>query len=91
LADSCSPATEKEYGNAAVFKEIVDLGHEYLNGMVNLGAHHCAFWPLETFESTRRHSQGKLRMEGKMMLMSEHCGTHLDAPRHFDEHGAIVD
>ncbi len=25
-----------------------------------------------------------------MMLMAEHCGTHLDAPRHFDEHGLSV-
>jgi len=73
------------------FKEIVDLGHEYFTDMVNLGAHHCAFWPLETFHDTMKHSQGKLGMEGKMMLMAEHCGTHLDAPRHFDEQGKTVD
>jgi len=73
------------------FKEIVDLGHEYFTDMVNLGAHHCAFWPLETFHDPMKHSQGKLGMEGKMMLMAEHCGTHLDAPRHFDEQGKTVD
>jgi kynurenine formamidase len=76
---------------ATYFKEIIDLGHEYFTDMINLGAHHCAFWPLETFETTRHHSQGKLGMEGKMMLMAEHCGTHIDAPRHFDEHGITVD
>jgi kynurenine formamidase len=46
---------------------------------------------LETFHDTMKHSQGKLGMEGKMMLMAEHCGTHLDAPRHFDEQGKTVD
>ena len=29
-------------------------------------------------------------MESRMMLMAEHCGTHLDAPRHFDEAGLSV-
>src|SRR5260370_41482464 len=68
------------------FKEIIDLGHEYYNDMPNLGANHCAFWPLETFEHTRKITGGKLATEGKMILMAEHCGTHIDAPRHFDEH-----
>jgi arylformamidase len=73
------------------FKEIIDLGHEYYNDMPNLGANHCAFWPLETFEHTRKITGGKLATEGKMILMAEHCGTHIDAPRHFDEHGKTVD
>ena len=72
-------------------KQIVDLGHELYNGMPNLGANHIAFWPLETFESTRTMSEGKLAMEGRMMLMAEHCGTHIDAPRHFVEDGLPVD
>lgn len=72
-------------------KEIVDLGHELYNGMPNLGANHIAFWPLETFESTRTMSEGKLAMEGRMMLMAEHCGTHIDVPRHFVEDGLSVD
>jgi arylformamidase len=73
------------------FKEIVDLGHDLYNGMPNLGANHVAFWPLETFEATRTHSGGKLAMEGRMMLMAEHCGTHIDVPSHFVEGGATVD
>ncbi len=72
------------------FTEIVDLGHELFNGMPNLGANHTAFWPLETFEMTRTLSGGKLASEGRMMLMSEHCGTHLDVPRHFVEGGTTV-
>src|SRR5260370_29135932 len=73
------------------FKEIVDLGHELYNGMPNLGANHVAFWPLETFETTRELSGGRLAMEGRMMLMAEHCGTHIDVPRHFVEGGTTVD
>jgi len=73
------------------FKEIVDLGHDLYNGMPNLGANHVAFWPLETFEATRTHSGGKLAMEGRMMLMAEHCGTHIDVPSHFVEGGTTVD
>ena len=73
------------------FREIVDLGHEYYNDMPNLGASHCAFWPLETFDHLRKITGGKLAMEGKMILMPEHCGTHLDVPRHFDEDGITVD
>ena len=59
--------------------------------MPNLGANHVAFWPLETFEATRTHSGGKLAMEGRMMLMAEHCGTHIDVPSHFVEGGTTVD
>lgn len=76
---------------AKLFKEIVDLAHEYYNGMPNLGANHIAFWPLETFATMRTLSGGKLGMEGRMMLMAEHCGTHVDVPSHFVEGGTSVD
>ncbi|MGV7350059.1 cyclase family protein [Mycobacterium kansasii] len=77
-------------------KEIVDLGHDIYAGMPTLSAAHVgagpvAFWPLETFEATRKLSGGKLGMEGKMVLMAEHTGTHLDAPSHFAEDGQSVD
>ena len=41
-----------------VFKEIVDLSHEFFDNMINLGANHCAFWPLETFAGTRPLAPG---------------------------------
>lgn len=72
-------------------KEVVDLGHEYFSGMQNLGGSMVAFWPLETFDHFREISQGKLAMEGRMILMPEHCGTHLDVPRHFVENGTTVE
>ncbi len=45
-------------------KEIIDLSHELFDGMINLGASHCAFWPLETFASTRYLSEGHLGFQG---------------------------
>jgi arylformamidase len=73
------------------FKEIVDLGRELFTGMPNLGANITAFFPLETYAATRRFSQGRLGFEGRMILMAEHCGTHLDCPYHFDPDGLTVD
>jgi len=72
------------------FKEIVDLGHEYFNGMLNIGGSMVAFWPLEEHDHFRLITGGKLSMEGKMILMPEHCGTHIDVPRHFVKGGADV-
>ncbi len=64
------------------FKEIVDLGHEYFNGMRHIGVAAVAFWPIKTHDEVLRTSQGKYGMESRMILMPEHCGTHLDVPRH---------
>ena len=74
----------------APFKEIVDLGRDLYNGMPNIGGMQTAFWPVESYDSLRTYSGGKLAMESRMMLLAEHCGTHLDAPRHFDEGGLAV-
>lgn len=74
----------------APVKEIIDLGHEYFNGMLNIGGPMVAFWPLETIDYFKKITQGKFGMEGRMILMPEHCGTHLDVPRHFVEGGTPV-
>jgi arylformamidase len=58
------------------FTAVVDLGRELFNGMPILGASITAFFPLETYEMTRRFSQGCLGFVGRMILMAEHCGTH---------------
>jgi arylformamidase len=73
------------------FSEIVDLSHEFFTGMPNLGSPTTAFWPTDTFEKTRILSSGRTEFEARMILMSEHCGTHLDAPRHYDPEGTSVD
>lgn len=81
---------------AMEIREIIDLSHELYTGMPTLGAAHIAasqvsFSELETFEATRKLSSGKLAMDAKMMMMAEHCGTHLDVPSHFVEGGQSVD
>lgn len=71
-------------------REIVDLSHELYSGMPNIGGLAINFWPVETYEAQRTISGGKVGYESRMMLLAEHCGTHLDAPRHFDENGLSV-
>ena len=71
-------------------REIVDLGRELYNGMPNVGGLQIAFWPVDTFDNLEKVSQGKLGMESRMMLLAEHCSTHVDAPRHFDRAGVSV-
>jgi arylformamidase len=73
------------------FTEVVDLGHEMFDGMANLGASVASFWPSETHAGTALFSQGKLAFESHMILVSEHTGTHLDCPFHFDPDGVTVD
>src|SRR5258708_34115822 len=59
--------------------------------MANVGANCVAFWPVEPFETTRELGGGRLAREGRMMLMAEDCGRHIDVPRHFVEGGTTVD
>jgi len=73
------------------FKEIVDLGHDYFVGMPNIAGLAVNFWAVETIDHTQKISDGKLGIESKMILIPEHCGTHFDAPRHFDKEGLSVD
>jgi kynurenine formamidase len=73
------------------FDEIVDLGHELYSGMPCYAANVTAFWTVDDFDSTRRTSGGRRALRNKMMLLSEHTGTHFDAPSHFDEAGLSVD
>jgi kynurenine formamidase len=68
-------------------KEVVDLSHELYDGMSNLGGNPVSFGPIYTFASTRAMSGGRLAQAFKLMVMPEHCGTHFDAPAHFDEGG----
>lgn len=68
-------------------REIVDLSHELYNGMPSLDGLPIASWAIESHKQQRKISGGKLCNESRMMLLPEHCGTHLDAPRHFDEDG----
>jgi arylformamidase len=68
-------------------REVIDLSHELYDGMPNLGGNSVSFGSILNFEVTRSMSDGRLAQEFKLMVMPEHCGTHFDAPSHFDETG----
>ena len=67
--------------------EVVDLSHELFDGMPNIGRNPVAFGAIYTFAGIREFSNGKFGMQGNLIVMPEHCGTHLDAPAHFVEGG----
>ncbi len=73
------------------FKEIIDLSHPMFDRMVNGGGWEVAFPRMDTFARTRLMTDGKAAYQTGMMLFPEHCGTHLDAPRHFYEDGPSID
>lgn len=75
---------------ALPFTSIVDLGHEMFHGMPNISGATVAFWPTQSFDKLETVSGGRLSMESRMMLMPEHCSTHLDVPRHVLRDGADV-
>ena len=70
--------------------EIVDLGHEIFSNMPTLGAP-TTFWSEDRHESLAKLTAGRYSMESRMMLMSEHAGTHLDSPWHSYPQGQSVD
>ena len=73
------------------FSEIIDLGHPLYDGMPCHAASITSFYTVDSFAKTRKMSDGRMGLENKMMLLSEHTGTHLDAPSHFHEGGVSVD
>lgn len=67
--------------------EVIDLSHELYDGMPNILGNPVSFGSVYTYESTAELTQGRLSMQGLQILVPEHCGTHFDAPRHFDRDG----
>lgn len=72
------------------FREIIDLGHEMYQNMPNITGDPVTFWPLMTFDDSATMSSGRMLMEWRMMLMPEHCSTHIDVPRHCVRGGTDV-
>ena len=60
------------------FSEIIDLGHPLYDGMPCHAAYITSFYTVDSFAKTRKMSDGRMGLENKMMLLSEHTGTHLD-------------
>lgn len=73
------------------FRQIIDLSHPMTPGMRNGGGWAVDFPLMDNFARTRMMTGGKASYETHMMLFPEHCGTHLDAPRHFHEPGDPID
>lgn len=48
------------------------------------------FFPLKTVAEGRKLSGGRTGYNSKMIIMPEHCGTHLDVPYHWDDSGIKV-
>jgi arylformamidase len=72
------------------FSEILDLSHEWYDGMPNIGRNPVSFGTLYDRQGMEELTQGKLSMEGRLIVMPEHCGTHFDSPFHFDPDGMDV-
>ena len=59
--------------------------------MTALGGAVPTFWSRASHELTEHFYQAPLSYQTTAMLLSEHAGTHLDAPYHFDEAGLAVE
>ena len=71
-------------------KEIVDLSHPMYSNMPNIGGQ-VTFFQLDDHAYLSEITGGRMAMESRMILMPEHCGTHLDAPRHSAADGVPLD
>jgi len=72
-------------------KEVIDLSHEVSENMENISGWTTAFPMMDTIAKTRQLSGGKVGYAARMILISEHTGTHIDAPRHMLEKGSPID
>jgi kynurenine formamidase len=72
-------------------KEIVDLGQDIFQGMSALGGAVPVTWTRANHKLTSFFYQGECSYQTTSMFLTEHAGTHLDAPFHFDEHGMAIE
>ena len=72
-------------------REVVDLSLDIFPGMSALGGAIPTFWTRANHEITGYFYQGALSYQTTSLFLSEHAGTHLDAPYHFDEQGLAIE
>jgi kynurenine formamidase len=70
-------------------KEIVDMTLDFFTGMPALGAV-PTYWTRANHSLTSFFYKGELSYQTHSMMLTEHAGTHLDVPYHFDEHGMAI-
>lgn len=73
-----------------MFKEIVDLSNDIFDGMTCYGSPKTTFWRWYSHEETSEKFEGRVSMEGHCFFATEHLGTHLDAPYHFNPDGKKI-
>jgi kynurenine formamidase len=71
--------------------ELVDLSLDVYPGMTALGGAVPTVWSRASHELTAFFYRNQLSYQTTSMLLSEHAGTHLDAPYHFDPDGAAIE
>ncbi|PYM58274.1 MAG: hypothetical protein DMD79_19310 [Candidatus Rokuibacteriota bacterium] len=72
-------------------RELVDLSLDIFPGMPALGGAVPTVWTRADHGLTAHFYQGALSYQTNSMLLSEHAGTHLDSPYHFDEQGLTIE
>ena len=72
-------------------REVVDLSLDIYPGMTALGGAVPTFWSRASHELTAFFYQNALSYQTTSMLLSEHAGTHIDSPYHFDPDGAAIE
>ncbi|MBC6441026.1 MAG: cyclase family protein [Rhodospirillales bacterium] len=73
-----------------VIQKIIDLSHPMYFNMPNIGGQ-VTFFQLDDHAYLSEITGGKITMKSRMTLMPEHCGTHLDVPRHSAANGIPLD
>ena len=68
---------------------IVDLTHEFFIGMPTMGAE-PTFWTRANHKLTSTFYKGELSYQTHSLFLTEHAGTHLDVPYHFNEFGRAI-
>ena len=72
-------------------REVVDLSLDIYPGMTALGGAVPTFWSRASHELTAFFYKNELSYQTTSMLLSEHAGTHIDSPYHFDPDGAAIE
>jgi kynurenine formamidase len=72
-------------------REVVDLSLDIYPGMTALGGAVPTFWSRASHELTAFFYKSELSYQTTSMLLSEHAGTHIDSPYHFDPDGVAIE
>ncbi len=67
------------------FTKVIDLSHEFYDGMANIADLPVVYFPLKTLAEGKKLSGGRTGYNARMLMMPEHCGTHLDVPLHWQD------